>query len=122
MHFGNKCFLFYSIARARLRSRPEEMFRELLMDLVDTGGKAETSMRRRTQFLCHTCGHLRRSDNIKRHMKVHDKVKVKTNEEMFRELVMDLVDNVLEKTYEQTNINEDLSEERHGSKMNSWSF
>ena len=55
-------------------------------------------------------------------MKVHDKVKVKTNEEMFRELVMDLVDNVLEKTYEQTNINEDLSEERHGSKMNSWSF
>jgi hypothetical protein len=75
MHFGNKCFLFYSIARARLRSRPEEMFRELLMDLVDTDGKAQTSMRRCTQFLCHTCGHLRRSDNIKRHMKVHDKLK-----------------------------------------------
>jgi hypothetical protein len=47
-------------------------------------------MGKNKQFLCHICGHLRRSDNIKRHMKVHDKVKVKTNEEMFRELLMDL--------------------------------
>ena len=61
-----------------------------------------------------------RSDNLKVHIKQHDefktKIKLQTNEEKCKELVMGLVNNVLEKTSEQKDRNDDLSEERHGSK------
>ena len=79
-------------------------------------------MGKHKQVECKICFKPMRSDVVKRHMKIHVKynqpekygVKLQSNEEMCRE--PGLVDSVLEKTSEQTNINEELSEERHGSK------
>ena len=61
-----------------------------------------------------------RSDHLEGHMKANDKYKSKiilqTNEEICKELVMGLVNTVHEKTSEQKDRNEDLIEERLGSK------